>query len=103
MPSGSFQLKIAVGNGIPGLSHPTTFVKSLLTLTSRETISYMELVLAIYGIPIVVISENATQFTSSEFKTFKKEWGFKDITSSPHFPQSNGFIERTVQTVKNCL
>ncbi|GFO03929.1 transposon ty3-i Gag-Pol polyprotein [Plakobranchus ocellatus] len=79
------------------------FVKSLKTLTGKETIDYLELVFAIHGIPKVLISDNARQFTSFEFECFRKQWEFKHVTSSPHYPQSNGFIERTVQTVKNCL
>lgn len=72
-------------------------------MTSKETINYLESVFAIHGIPRVLISDNARQFTSYQFESFRKEWEFKHITSSPHYPQSNGFIERTVQTVKNCL
>ncbi|GFO15013.1 endogenous retrovirus group k member 11 pol protein [Plakobranchus ocellatus] len=79
------------------------FVKSLKTLTSKETIDYLESVFTIHRIPKVLISDNARQFTSFEFEFFRKQWEFKHVTSSPHYPQSNGFIERTVQTVKTCL
>ncbi|GFN96970.1 transposon ty3-i Gag-Pol polyprotein [Plakobranchus ocellatus] len=79
------------------------FVKSLKTLTSKETIDYLESVFAIHGIPKVIITDNARQFTSAEFHKFSRMWDFKNTTSSPHYPQSNGFIERTVQTVKICL
>ncbi|GFS23914.1 Pol polyprotein [Elysia marginata] len=79
------------------------FVKSFKTMTSKETIDYLESAFAIHVIPKIVISDNARQFTSFEFENFLKQWEFKHVTSSPHFPQSNGFIERTVQTVKNCL
>ena len=79
------------------------FVKTLKSMTSKETIDFVESVFAIHGIPKTLISDNARQFTSFEFDNFKKQWDFQHTTSSPHYPQSNGFIERTVQTVKNCL
>ena len=74
------------------------FVKTLKSMTSKETIDFLESVFATHGILKTLISDNARQFTSFEFDNFKKH-----TTSSPHYPQSNGFIERTVQTVKNCL
>ena len=35
--------------------------------------------------------------------TFAKDWNFNIITSSPHYAQSNGQAERTIQTVKSLL
>ena len=29
------------------------------------------------------------------------EWGFQTITSSPNYPQSNGRVERVIQTLKH--
>ena len=37
------------------------------------------------------------------FKEFSNEYGFKHITSSPRYPQSNGFIENQVKIVKSAL
>ena len=34
---------------------------------------------------------------------FAQSYGFQLVTSSPHFPKSNGFIERMVKTVKQLL
>ena len=34
---------------------------------------------------------------------FAKEWCFDHVTSSPHYPKSNGFIKRTVKTMKMTL
>ena len=79
------------------------FVKSLKNMTSSECISYMKSVFAIHGIPETLITDNAKQFTSHEFKNFSEEWEFVHKTSSPYYPRSNGFAERTVQTVKLCL
>ena len=44
-----------------------------------------------------------SQYSSHEFKKFCSEWGMKHTTSLPLYPQSNGFRERMVQTVKNLL
>ena len=46
------------------------------------------------------MTDNGPQFTSAEFVTFTKKWSFDHITSSPHFPQSNGKAENAVKTVK---
>ena len=56
--------------------------------------------LARYGIPDVMVSDNGPQFDSAEFATFAKTWGFKHDTSSPRYAQSNGKVENAVKTIK---
>ena len=46
------------------------------------------------------MTDNATQFSSFEFKSFTSELDIEHITSSPHYPQSNGKAENAVKTVK---
>ena len=43
------------------------------------------------------------QFASAEFENLAKTYGFKHVTSSPRYAQSNGFVERNVQSVKSFL
>ena len=67
--------------------------------TAQATIKVMMSVFSRHGIPEVVIADNMP-FNSIEFHKFAKEWDFTIITSSPNYPQSNGLVERNVQTIK---
>jgi len=58
---------------------------------------------SIQGLPEVIVSDNATCFTSQEFANFVKKNGFRHITSAPYHPASNGLAERAVQTFKRTL
>ena len=78
-------------------------VDKLDDLTSRNTISYLKSQFSRHGIPDQLITDNGSQFTSSEFNAFTKCYGFEHTTSSPHYPQANGKVERAVQTVKTLL
>uniref|UniRef100_A0A8C9R468 Integrase catalytic domain-containing protein n=1 Tax=Scleropages formosus TaxID=113540 RepID=A0A8C9R468_SCLFO len=55
------------------------------------------------GRPDQIRSDNGPQYSATEFTNFCKKWGITHTTSSPHYPQSNGFIERQIRTVKSCI
>ncbi|XP_055888269.1 uncharacterized protein K02A2.6-like [Biomphalaria glabrata] len=73
------------------------------TLKASDVIIHMKSQFARHGIPREVICDNGPSFACQEFLKFSKSWGFKHITSSPRFPQSNGMAERAIQTVKQLL
>ena len=52
------------------------------------------------GIPQIVRTDNGPQFNSKEFSSV---YGFKHVTSSPHYPRSIGFIKSQVKIVKGTL
>ena len=56
-----------------------------------------------HGIPKVLCSDNSPQFVSAQFTEFCTTWGITHDTSSPHYPQSNGFAEACVKSVKHVL
>ena len=75
----------------------------LTSTTSQKIIGCLKSVFSRLGIPEVFISDNGPQFASQDFANFAKDYTFQHVTSSPHFAQSNGLAERTVQTVKRLL
>ncbi|RXN35784.1 Transposon Ty3-G Gag-Pol poly [Labeo rohita] len=54
-------------------------------------------------VPEVLVTDNRPQFAASDFADYAKDYNFHHVTSSPHYPQSNGEAERAVRTVKTLL
>ena len=70
---------------------------------SSSVISRLKGVFARFGIPDVLVSDNGPPFGSVDFRDFTQVYGIKHTTSSPHFPQANGEVERAVQVAKRIL
>ena len=68
--------------------------------TSSVTIDKMTSTFASHGLSETVVSDNGSNFVSSEFKSFLQKNGIKHITSAPYHPSTNGLVERAVQTFK---
>jgi transposase InsO family protein len=47
-----------------------------------------------------IISDNGPQFISKDFKEFIRLWQASHVRTSPHYPQSNGKLERFHRTLK---
>lgn len=71
--------------------------------TAQYVIKELKSIFSRHGIPLTLISDNGPPFSSSEFQNFTKVWDIEHITSSPHYPYSNGQVERAIQTLKNML
>ena len=78
-------------------------VRKLNNIQSNTTIAHLKSIFEEQGIPSKVVTGNDTQFTSAAFQDFSRQYGFTHTTTSPYYPQANGFIERNVQTVKNLM
>jgi transposase InsO family protein len=58
--------------------------------TANAVIQHTSSIFARHGIPEVVVSDNGPQYASEAYSNFAESYGFKHITSSPYYPQSNG-------------
>lgn len=76
-------------------------VISLRSTSADAVILATKSIFARHGIPDTVISDNGPQFASTAFENFAEVYGFRHITSSPRYPQSNGEVERMVRTIKD--
>ena len=75
-------------------------VERLNNTTTSGVTKALKAQFARYGVPDTVVSDNGPQFGSKEFTVFAKTWRFTHVTSSPHYPQSNGKAENAVKTAK---
>jgi transposase InsO family protein len=75
-------------------------VERLQITTTKAIVKALMTFYARYGVPDTLVTDNGPQFSSAEFATFRKVWGFEHTTSSPHYPQPNGKAENAVRTVK---
>ena len=69
---------------------------------SEAAMMAMKDMFAGHGIPERLIADNMP-FNSVKFKDFASKCEFKVVSSSLHYPKSNGLVERRIQTVKQLL
>ena len=74
--------------------------KLLTAATSTIMIEHLHSIFATHGLPRMFVTDNGTQFTTAEFKSFMKNNGNRHITSSQYHLSSNGLAERAVQCYK---
>ena len=71
-------------------------------MTGLHVANQCKQVFSEYGWPETLISDSGPCYTSQAFISVMKVFSVNNITSSLHYPQSNGLTEKYMQIVK-CL
>ncbi|UYV61276.1 K02A2.6-like [Cordylochernes scorpioides] len=78
-------------------------IYQLQDMTTDTIIRRLKRTFSNFGIPETLVSDNGPPFFSKEFQNFTRTWNIDHVTSSPYHAQSNGMVERTVQTLKKLI
>ena len=70
---------------------------------SHTLIKILRQIFSEQGIPKVVRFDNGPHESGQALQDFARELGFQHVTSYPHYPRSNGFIENQAKSVKAAL
>ncbi|XP_055918537.1 uncharacterized protein K02A2.6-like [Eupeodes corollae] len=78
-------------------------VFQITSITSSVIVSKLNEFFSRNGDCDQLVSDNGTQFTSAHFQSFIKSRGIQHLRTAPFHPQSNGQVERFVDTLKRIL
>lgn len=78
-------------------------VHIMKSIKSAATIEKLREMFATHGLPATLVSDNGSNFTSSEFQEFMKRNGIKHIKLAPYHPASNALAERAMQIFKEAM
>ena len=70
---------------------------------ANEVVSLLKGMFSEHGIPEILCPDNGPQYVSAQFANFCISWGITHKTSSLHYPQSNGFTEACIKSIKYAL
>ena len=70
------------------------------TIMAQATIQHLRTILAQFGLPKRVVSDNGPTFISCEFKNFLHLNEFEYVMYASYHPATNGLVERALQTFK---
>ena len=76
-------------------------VRELKSMSSQHIAEHFRLIFSEYRWPDTLVSDNGPCYVAETFTNLLKEYAVNHITSSLHYPQSNGLAEKNVQIVKN--
>ena len=76
-------------------------VRRLNLMSVQCVTEHFKSIFSEYGWPNTLVSDNGPCYTAEMFTNLMKEYAVNHITSSLHYPQSNGLAKKFVQIVKN--
>ena len=59
-------------------------------MSAQSVTEHFKSIFSEYGWPDTLVSDNGPCYTAEMFTDLMKEYAVNHITSSPHYPQSNG-------------
>ena len=71
--------------------------------TTEATTKELRRMFATFGLPAMFVSDNGPQFVSQEMKDFLKSNGIVRVAIPTYSPNTNGFVERAVQSFKSAM
>ena len=76
-------------------------VRKLKSMSAQHVAEHFKSIFSEYGWPDTLVSDNGPCYAAETFADLMKEYAVNHITSSLHYSQSNGLLEKFVQIVKN--
>ena len=86
---------------IVGNTSQYSVVHKHMSLTGQHIANHIKLIFSEYSWPEMLVVDNGPCYTLEAFTNLMAQYNINHITSSPHYPQSNGLAEKYVQIVKN--
>ncbi len=71
--------------------------------TAESVVSKLDMVVEAYGVPRVLLADNAGEFCSERLRTWCRESGVRIVHSTPYHPQGNSISERMHRTMMSVL
>jgi hypothetical protein len=78
-------------------------VKILTRITSSAVIHHLRAIFLSMGLPKILTTDNARNFTSQEFKDFLSDFNIRLMHTTPYWPQANGEVERQNRSLLKIL
>ena len=78
-------------------------VRKISNRSTHSVVKELGMIFTEFGCPFVLKSDSGSCYTSRDFYDFLEFYKIHHITSSPHYSQSNGFVEALVGILKKLM